>query len=206
MPNYELKAEILEHNPQFVQYVKDENTLAWAKGHLWFDKPLQSEIIARCEYGSQCSDELFHLAPDIYEECVRIANADRARQKRLRRRIESMFNMGECVFITLTFNDDTLQRLSAETRREYVTIFLKSVSNCYVANIDFGAQNCREHYHAVFVKQSDNYDMWSQYGFYKAENVRKDALDVHRLAVYVSKLANHAIKNTTKRNAMIYSR
>ena len=109
-----------------------------------------------------------------------------------------------CLFLTFTFDEIVLQKTNADTRRQKVIRYLKSYNVPYVANIDFGKQNGREHYHAII--QTDNVD-YSLYD-YGALNGKKivSTSDNVKLAKYISKLTNHAIKDTTKRNSIIYSR
>ena len=76
------------------------------------------------------------------------------RTKRLKNRIQEAVESGSAYFITITFNDKTLNNTNEQTRRKYVSRWLKSLSEFYVANIDYGLINEREHYHAVIV--SDN--------------------------------------------------
>ena len=78
----------------------------------------------------------------------------------------------------------------------------------YVANIDFGAQNHREHYHAVIQCKKIDASSWHKYGAIFIEKVRNNGIghDCERLSKYVSKLSNHAIKETTKRCSLLYSR
>lgn len=110
-----------------------------------------------------------------------------------------------CVFVTLTFTDEVLASTSAETRRRYVQRYLKSQAQGrkYVANIDFGKENHREHYHAVVEGRLDPLQ-WS-YGALNVKQVRKTSKPA-ALAKYVAKLSNHAIKETCKRSVLIYSR
>lgn len=200
MPNYELKAEIMNNMPNCLDVVK-----AYNKREYLFNSCLFDEITPELNYKTDIAIQLYQENPIVFDECERIVNADKSRRKRLRKRIENMFSMGACVFLTLTFTDDVLQNTDEKTRRVYVARFLKSVSSKYVGNVDFGAENGREHYHAVIVTNTDDFSSWT-YGFYKAITVRKEEADAKRLATYVSKLTNHAIKETTKRNALIYSR
>lgn len=139
------------------------------------------------------------------KEARKINNATYHRTKRLQTRILKYLLMGRCVFATLSFRDDVLSETSKETRRRYVARFLKSISQYYVANIDYGKTTEREHYHAVIVIDKISRGSWS-YGFDKYEKVRCDNLTDLRLSKYISKLTNHAIKETTKRNCYIYSR
>ena len=80
---------------------------------------------------------------------------------------------------------------------------MKSISDFYVANIDFGKNTEREHYHALVLVDRIN-DTWD-YGFTWFERVHRSD-SAATLAKYVSKLTNHAIKETTKRSCYIYSR
>jgi hypothetical protein len=119
-----------------------------------------------------------------------------------------MLSNGECLFLTLTFNDDALNRSTADSRRQCVRRFLNGFNAPYVANIDFGGKNDREHYHAVICLKKADFDgyKWAKtYGFYKAQ-VIKGANSDKRLAKYISKLTAHAIKETCKGNRIIYSR
>ena len=167
--------------------------------------------------------------PKEYKEAERINKARYKRVVRLRGRLNHILHKNNDVqFLTLTFNDDTLSKTSQKTRRRYVQRYLTSLNCDYVGNIDFGAKNGREHYHAV-VSCNANLEAWEQYGFILAESVKKDGElfrktvpkrykhlseeeqkkklaedNEKRLAKYVAKLTNHAIKETTKRSALLY--
>ena len=203
LPNYELKAYVLNECSEYVQAIKDERAFCFYNSQ-WCDRKLRAKR-EKYRFGMLVASEMFQHAPLLYSECEKIANADSSRRKRLRKRIENMFSIGDCYFLTLTFNDECLSSTEEKTRRVYVHRFLKSVSSHYVGNIDFGKENGREHYHAVCVCDSYDFSSWT-HGFYKALKIRKGESDSKRLATYVSKLTNHAIKETTKRGALIYSR
>lgn len=145
---------------------------------------------------------------EVFKECIKINHATYSRTKRLKDRIESMLLSGDCLFLTLTFNDSTLSSTSAKERRVAVTRFLKLFNSRYVANIDFGAKNNREHYHAVICSSSIDLNSWRKYGNINVKHVRNRDIenDKTRLAKYISKLSNHCIKETTKRSSLIYSR
>lgn len=141
--------------------------------------------------------------PDAYKEAQKIIAADTRRNTRLKHKVEKLMQMGDCVFLTLTFNDDAL-KLKPRTRRDMVTRYLKSCSKYYIANIDFGKKNEREHYHAIVLSSHINMSGW-KYGFAFAKHIIK-ASNPLILAKYINKLTNHAIKETCKRNSLIYSR
>lgn len=119
-----------------------------------------------------------------------------------------MLVSGNCLFLTLTFNDETLKDTSADTRRQYVRKYLKQFNCKYVANIDFGKENHREHYHAVICADKIDLSSWRIHGNINVERVRNRNIerDNTRLSKYICKLSNHAIKETTKRSSLIYSR
>lgn len=138
-------------------------------------------------------------------EARRILNANYHRLSRLKSRIYSILscNSLNCYFVTLTFTNNVLSKTSSYTRRLYVTRFLKSVSFNYVANIDFGSKNGREHFHAVLSSEFLEPKLW-KYGRLDYEIISKSQLSIDKLSLYVSKLTNHAIKKTTKRTSLIY--
>lgn len=144
---------------------------------------------------------------ELYHECEKIVKATNNRTTRLRKRIKDMILNNECVFLSLTFSPETLENTTAEERRLLVVRYLKSQSNIYVANIDFGKENEREHYHALVSNTSLNYELWHKYGAIKGiKTANKRNCDITRLTRYINKLTNHAIKETCKRNHLIYSR
>lgn len=94
---------------------------------------------------------------ELLEEGVRVNNADYRRKNRLEHKIADMLEQSEnCVFLTLTFTDNVLNNTSEETRKKYVRRFLKEQSTCYIANIDYGTKNEREHYHALVINKVNN--------------------------------------------------
>lgn len=152
------------------------------------------------------------IGEDDFKECERINHARFERTSRLHKKISSMIDTmvfddeSHVQFLTLTFRDDVLASTSEKTRRTYVSRYLKDNCSRYVANIDYGEENGREHYHAV-VLYSDkvNYTDWNKYGIINGERVQKTD-DGKALSRYTSKLTNHAIKKTASRCSMIYSR
>ena len=110
-----------------------------------------------------------------------------------------------CLFLTLTFRDNVLIEVDEKYRKVYVCRFLNSLDCRYIANKDFGKKNGREHYHAIVEKEHIDYTKWS-YGALNGLKIRNHDEDVKRISKYVAKLTNHAIKKTTKRSVIIYSR
>lgn len=142
------------------------------------------------------------------KECHKINNANGKRISRLRKRITRYVNSGTSIFVTLTFNNKTLDHTTSKTRRRYVREFLKYHSDKFVANIDFGVDDRythREHYHALVVCDRIDKTKWNKYGFSMCEVVHKTS-DELKLSKYIAKLCNHAVKDSTKRSCLIYSK
>ena len=135
-----------------------------------------------------------------------INHANYKRVQRIKKRIANIIEHNEAYFITITFNDNALSSTSEQTRRRYVSRWLKEYSNEYVANIDYGGRNGREHYHAVVKFNGISLPKDWPYGFIKVDKVRTSEADTKRVSKYISKLTNHAIKNTTKSKRILYSR
>lgn len=149
--------------------------------------------------------------PFYYAECFKIIQAQHKKRKRLQDKITNMLDScTDVVFVTLTFSDDYLYNTSELYRRKSITAFLKKYCTHYIANIDFGKLNGREHYHAIIgiylpLEALDEYRSIFNSSIH-VERVRNYTTDTSKLARYVAKLTNHALKVTTKRQALIYSR
>ena len=87
---------------------------------------------------------------EYYEVAEKLNKAKYERVKRLKKRIKNMLAC-DCLFLTITWSDKKidLNNTKRETRRKYVQRFLNDLKTNYVANIDFGEKNGREHYHAL---------------------------------------------------------
>lgn len=140
---------------------------------------------------------------------LKVANnlnqASYKRVARLKERIKEAVESGSAYFITITFNPETLNNTNEQTRRKYVSRWLKSLSPFYVANIDYGKTKGREHYHAIITSDKRPPKTWT-YGFIDIKKVATTDNDTTRVSKYISKLTNHAIKHTTKGKRIIYSR
>lgn len=210
MTDYALKSSVLKSG--LVKVYRDITK------SLWYNNEGEQKKWTKYSYDSALilQNELKQFYPLEWNECSRISHNDFKRKIRLKKRISEIIKEIEkeknIYFVTLTFSDSTLDSTSAITRRRYVSRFLKEICSKYVANIDFGGQNDREHYHAVVSTNSPvNYaKMVKKWGnMIKFEKIRLSndhRTTEERLAKYISKLTNHAIKETTKRSVIIYSR
>lgn len=139
-------------------------------------------------------------------ESYRLNDSYKHRILRIRKKIlDIVVNYDNIFFITLTFTDETLDKTQKHIRRKYVQRWLKKYSFDYVGNIDYGEKNHREHYHALISTDRVDYKTW-EYGAINFEKVRLDDKIDDKLAKYVNKFMYHAIKETTKREHLIYKR
>lgn len=133
------------------------------------------------------------------------------RRANIKQRIENMLATNHCYFLTLTFNDKLLSRnITSETRRRYVRRFLKEQCKEYVANIDFGSENHREHYHAVVVPKSkidfSRYRSKFDNSNINCERLWNNAKSKDTYTMYINKLTNHSLKDNGFYQRLIYSR
>lgn len=203
--NRKLKAQVIEYG--LVQVVNKMNK-AFYKQSLRETMPFP-EAIKDSKY-----DMPFNEAIETYDsltssddgwamlqEANRVIHANNARKNRVKKRIDALLQK-PCVFLTFTFSDKYLHSTSTETRRRYVRHFLDDYG-AYVANIDFGSKNGREHYHAILQCSSVDCSLW-RYGNLDVKRVLKP--NSQAISKYISKLTNHALKETTKGFNIIYSR
>lgn len=157
---------------------------------------------------------------DIFE-IVKILGANKKRKSRLRDKIVSIYNDSllvgyTCYFITFDFSDNFISKTSETTRRRYVQRFMKEHCRHYVANIDYGVDDKytnREHYHA-FVSSNNYGNMIHDWHTMTNSGINIKKLRIYKnmnktyrkLSLYISKLTNHAVKTSVKRNVYIYDR
>lgn len=168
--------------------------------------------------------EMMEKSPLLWHDCERVFHSTSAKRTRAQKRIKCMFKArdrfgGSIYFVTFTFNDEYLDKTNADTRRQKVRRTLKaSGANDYYGNIDYGAKNGREHYHALIwgdsnalgeYQQTDEkghshtkLSVFDEYekkvGFLYVETVGDDADGSvsARIGKYIQKFVNHATKET----------
>lgn len=149
--------------------------------------------------------DVFKKDSDIFNECRLLYNSLKQRKRRLKKRVTEIVSK-PALFVTLTFSPKYLNNSTFEERRRSVREYLKDNSSNYVANIDFGKKNGREHYHALVQAESINLKTWHKFGGLKIKKVYTGFEDSGKLVTYINKLTNHGLKATAKRYALIYSR
>lgn len=186
------------------KYSNEEKSNCIYYGYIPYVKQTRKEA-----YKSNDSEKVLltmsYLKRESMTDCaLRLIRSEHKKYVILRDKINDLVSSGQAVFITLTFRDDVINKTTALTRRRYVARYLKEQSPFYVANVDFSPQKNREHYHAVVSNRCD-LSKWS-YGFTLAEKVRVHENDTKRVARYVAKLTNHALKVKQVSTRLIYSR
>lgn len=139
------------------------------------------------------------------------------KKRRIEERIYFYVASSNAWWITLNFNDHALS-LSEDTRRQYVRRYFAKHYPHYVANIDYGSNKeyidrkgnkriatNREHYHAVILSDNRPNIQW-EHGFSHIEKINIHKLSLHKITLYITKLSNHALKNSTKNKRIIYSK
>lgn len=141
--------------------------------------------------------------PDYEAECEELRKAfanRRAKKKRANAYLQGMFESYDNIqFITLTFTDEALNRLNQKTRHRYVQRWLNEYCNDYFANVDYGKNTGREHYHAVVSLKDLKTKLLWEHGFsnVKKVKIKSQEIDSHKLSSYLLKLSSHTVKLTT---------
>lgn len=198
--NFLLKAEVLENGIyDAFRYIQQTKVAQYRHFEIPEENPYKT-LQDALDWELQISS----VYPSEWKEAERLYKAKCARATRLAKRLRYMIRKSDCCFVTLTFSDEVLSNTSAATRHEYVKRWLR-LFPCAIANIDFGSENGREHYHAVVLAKRVRHESW-KYGLLHSRRVKRtDERCVEKLAHYTAKLVNHAIKETTKGCRTIYS-
>lgn len=200
------KSDVLTHYVNALKFERKVSYNCYLLHNEQADKMTMSPEELEAHFDAFYNDKDYQ---DIMKVATSINHSSYKRRCRLHERIELMLKSSKCLFLTLTFTDKVLSSTSEETRRQYVRKFLKSFNTQYVANIDYGLQNEREHYHCVIAIERINNSLW-RYGNIDFERVNLSRQDIEtsskKLSKYIVKLTNHALKDTNKTCYVIYSR
>lgn len=200
MIDYEYKARLLEEGlPDLSKKVSASQWIHYA--HL-----TPKSYTMNFDTALRVNDLMQETRPRDWHECGKINHAEFKRGTRLYHRVESLIKDHGGIFLTLTFTDSVLATTTSKTRRTYVCRYLKELGADYVANVDYGLEKGREHYHAVVSLPKVDYKPWHEYGAVKGEKIRVSDTAPVKLGKYIAKLSNHAIKATARCCRVIYSR
>lgn len=156
-------------------------------------------ICSACNYHTNIFDEKMNLLAGI----DKVITNRYKRYKRLHDRVDYIFNnYSRPVFVTFTFNN---QHINDVSHRQYIIKFFKANNiECYVANIDYGEKFNRLHYHAV-CSGKVNPKLWN-YGTCNVKYIYKTDVSSGKISTYITKLTNHASKDSVHGSKAIYSR
>jgi hypothetical protein len=120
-------------------------------------------------------------------------------QHRISDRVQHMIeNQSNVYFLTFTFNDknlplnDTQKIKSGNTLHDFM---MNNGVSMYVANIDYGKENGRFHWHAVALSENPfSHEFWKM-GAVNFKKVPKSSIPL-KLTRYLIKLKRHATKIT----------
>lgn len=85
-----------------------------------------------------------------WSQIVRGIEARKKKKHRMNRYFKNMRDLyDQLYFVSLTFTDNALSRISDDTRHRYARTWCKTNCRDYFCNEDFGKINGRPHYHAV---------------------------------------------------------
>lgn len=165
---------------------------------------------------------------DYMRVCKNLDESRYQRAKRCSKRVKASVIKGEAYFVTLTFTDEVLDVTSEKTRRRYVSRAFKAIGTRYVANVDYGSQTEREHYHGIveakptclaswdngtrhYVNVPDFREWIDKYGFVTIEKIGNSETDVKKVSKYTAKLSRHALKRSVSKGKgqpprLIYSK
>lgn len=134
--NYEYKAKVLasglceiEKKISKTFYVNDINKL--------YGMNIENSNTYSIEMANQLLEYYTEHCPNDLLEAKKINHATYERVKRLKNRIAKLLEK-PCLFLTLTFTNESLSNTSAITRRRYVTRYLNNFNTEFVGNKDFG--------------------------------------------------------------------
>lgn len=163
----------------------------------------------------KCLYEMYFDNLETVDECFKIYYANKQRKynnwNELCKWLFAIENFNsfknyKIVFGTLTFRDDVLEKTCKRTRARYITKFLSQETYHYIANIDFGKENDREHYHFVaMIEKKMNLQNWI-YGGNKVNIVPIDKNEMQSVKNYLLKINNHSYKESTKQSRILRDR
>lgn len=156
------------------------------------DQEQMKKIIEYCLQG-KLDNKIYRT---IYNTMKKKAN----KTYRLRKLIKKMFEeYEEPIFITLTFDE---KNVNMKQHRKRIQEYLNKQCEYYVANIDYGKENERMHYHAVGSNKIDP-TSW-KYGNCDVKKIHTK--NEKALSEYITKLSQHATKTTTKQERILTKR
>lgn len=162
------------------------------------------------QYGKEINIEAFTCASsEDVAECLKMRDNRKSRMKNLSNRITYWRawrdRTTELYFVTFTLNNESLQSMTTDTHKKYITRVLKQFCLDYIGNIDYGKKNGRPHFHFIIVvsigtNPLEELEDLKKYGWVQVERWRptkkRNEADALKATVnYTDKLAMHALKD-----------
>lgn len=180
-----LRKAIEKHLQRF-DYIQYENIIKEVSRSKYKQEHQESKIKTSFSYEDAIAIEESLKNNISYIRALRQTNNKKNQKHRFNKRIKSMlftmynslYNMPDkyiAYFVTLTFKPEVLESTSKQTRRTYIARFLKENTYYYIANIDYGKKNDREHYHAIVLLTQE----------------QKEQLTLHKGRHYYHNIYNH---------------
>lgn len=139
-----------------------------------------------------------------YDYLLREANNYRQRLKRLRRKTKKMLEHS-CIFLTFTLED----LIPEDEFIKEIKRYLKNACLSGYFNLDYGDKFGRLHAHALvvadYIDNSYKNDLRWNLGALNIEKVYNGDDDYIKVAKYISKLSNHAVKTSTKGKVIYFN-
>lgn len=135
---------------------------------------------------------------------------------RLTKKIKDMIKENHAYFLTITFNNESLENLTETTRKNHVKQWLKDNFALYIANQDYGKKKQREHYHAIVLRTMEFFNdiKVNKYAhFFRNDTFKNGFINQKRIFTNekylksdIKRLINHIYKPTNNKNNIIFSR
>lgn len=177
--------------------------------HKKYGRVLKYSRLGHPEVVQDILDEMLEMDPKLVNNGRKYFNSEKQKKWRLVCRLKWMDDLRynasnknlKIVFLTLTFNDEFLDSNNTDSQRQAVRRYLSSQTIYYIANVDYGAKNGRRHYHAVaLIDGKIDFKPWHDNGAIHCEIVGESLQNerqAYRISKYITKLANHATKEST---------
>lgn len=161
----------------------------------------------------------YGLIPELMKECENARISRKKQREKVEEHIRYLIDNQEELDVDLYFGTWTFSEISLnyrpETRKKAVTRLLGRTCEDFMTNIDFGAENEREHYHGIiaiprgtyqitskvyskkyhcYLYNIDILDEYKKYGFYDLQEINCNDLSAELIAKYITKLTQHSIK------------
>lgn len=202
--NHELRQRLLQDGT-YRKYTENRKE-AFRNGTLYVDETVNDET---GETRRQVNTDALGVTKEEANECELIRNSKNKQRERIEDHIKFLFESTTCdlFFVTFTFKDEVLDKTKHGTRKQKVRRML-TLCNDYIANVDYGEKNEREHYHALVALNRNNYQRYEDdeghislsvfsnydYGFINVTEVKREGKDAERLSRYIAKLTLHSVK------------